>query len=249
MANDHSTSIDFNHAVLDWETKDTSHGRWRVIALAAKSETASDVEKRFVLTPMVMAGNVYGGGRLPVNPAYSYQFAASTSRHIIFRDYGAGSPPQDTADVNSQLFTSIKISLPQRCAKRILPEGLAPEPSVANWPLSARISMPLTGKKGWVLEFPINHINCTNKKGALEFQVETGPLLIPQEAVVASECSKMGGFVLAYIFFNRLDQADLLVFSPTTSAGFPRNFSRYQRLDNIEITLFGTPDGRRCDEK
>ncbi len=234
-----STScIDFDRAVLDWETIEASRGRWRVIASAAQSMAATVEETRFVLTPMVMAGDVYGRGKLPLSPAFSYQFAASTSRHIIFRDYGDQSAPRDTADNNNQLFSSLKLDLPQRQVRTVNPQDLTAKSPGKNWPLFARISIPQAGERSWVLEFPVNHISTRSKQGRLEFQVETGPVLIPQEHAGPSGSKTVGDFVLAYIFFTRLDRADLALFSSATkTANFPRSFSRYQRLDNIEITL------------
>jgi len=235
-----STScIDFDKAVLDWETREASRGRWRIIASAAQSMAATVEETRFVLTPMVMAGDVYGGGKLPLNPAFSYQFAASTSRHIIFRDYGDRLPPRDTADNNSQVFNSLKLDLPHRQLRVMHPQDLATRSSSKNWPLTARITLPLAGERSWVLEFPVNHISSRDGQNNFEFQVETGPVLIPQIYAGPTDLvESVGGFALAYIFFNRLDQADLALFSTASdSASFPRSFSHYIRLDKIEIML------------
>ena len=68
------TIIDFERACLAWTTKSGSVGRWRVIAAA--TDAAGD---QFVLAPMVMAGDVYGAGRLPLDPPYSFQICASSA--------------------------------------------------------------------------------------------------------------------------------------------------------------------------
>ena len=68
---------DFDRAYLAWTTKAGSHGRWRLIASAIPVSGSGRAGEQFVLAPMVMAGDVYGTGRLPLDPPYSFQIWAS----------------------------------------------------------------------------------------------------------------------------------------------------------------------------
>lgn len=71
--------IDFERAHLTWTTRDGSHGRWRLVASAIARSRNGGWQDRVVLVPMVMAGDVYGTGKLPRDLPYSYQFIASGS--------------------------------------------------------------------------------------------------------------------------------------------------------------------------
>src|SRR5688572_9601894 len=132
--------VDFARARLAWETKSGSHGLWRVIASALTWPEGGGEPERHLLAPMVMAGDVYGAGRLPLDPAYSYQMIASARSHAIVRDYQDGSPPQDTAVVNSELFTRLDIDAPALKAKRLDAAEIKPERIDRVWPLTARIA-------------------------------------------------------------------------------------------------------------
>src|SRR5687768_14476304 len=69
MTSNENPPVDFGRAFLSWRLEDGTTGIWRIIASA--HQAGSDSADRFVLAPMVMAGNVFGSGRLPKDPPYS----------------------------------------------------------------------------------------------------------------------------------------------------------------------------------
>ena len=224
--------VDFARASLAWETKSGSHGRWRLIASALIWPEGGGEPEQHVLAPMVMAGDVYGAGRLPLDPAYSYQIIASARRHTIIRDYPNGLPARDTSTENSELFTRLDIHAPALQARRLDGAELTPQSIDRAWPLTARIAG--AGAAGrWLADFPVGHINVT--QGG-RFQVETGPALIPRAAVDVDDVSDIGGFVLAYVFFNRLDRIDLSLWGRAATA---RAYTHFGRLTDVAVELFG----------
>jgi hypothetical protein len=224
--------VDFARARLAWETKSGSHGRWRVIASALIWPEGSGEPERHVLAPMVMAGDVYGAGRLPLDPAYSYQMIASARRHAIIRDYPGGSPDRDTAAANSELFTRLDIETPALKGKPLDATKLTPRGVDQAWPLTVRIAG--SGPTGrWLVDFPVGHINVADGG---RFQVETGPVLLPRTAIGTADASEIGGFVLAYVFFNRLDRVDLSLWGRAATA---RAFTHFARLTGVTVALFG----------
>ena len=224
--------IDFARARLAWETKSGSHGRWRLIASALIWPEGGGEPERHVLAPMVMAGDVYGAGRLPLDPPYSYQMIASARRHAVIRDYPDGSPGQDTAAANSELFTRLHIDAPALKRKPLDVTKITPKGVDQAWPLTARIASPDSPSR-WLVDFPVGHINVADGG---RFQVESGPVLLPHAAVGIADASETGGFVLAYVLFNRLDRVDLSVWGRAATA---RAFGHFARLTGVAIELFG----------
>jgi hypothetical protein len=231
--------IDFHRAYLDWTTTAGSHGRWRVIASAIGCSGEGTLHDRFVLTPLIMAGDVYGTGRLPLDPPYSFQFIGSSSRHAIVRDYTGDVRGKDSAGRNSELFSKIDIHAPASQAGRLNPAAVSIDGVTLSWPLSARLRITAEDGGRWLLDFPVNHANVATLENSPKFQIETGPILVPDSLIEPGLASVSGGFALAYVFFNRLDRADLSLFGPSPS-GQPqgRAYGIFSRLSGIAIELY-----------
>ena len=104
--------LDFERASLAWVTKNNSHGRWRVIASTSCWTLRAGERDRFVLSPRVMAGDVYSTGKLPLDPPYGFQIVASPERHVIIRDFERDLPSRDTSDRNFEIFSELVIDAP-----------------------------------------------------------------------------------------------------------------------------------------
>ena len=228
--------IDFDRARLTWTTRDGSHGRWRIIASATARQRQGGWRDRVVLAPMVMAGDVYGTGRLPRDPPYSYQFIASIREHAIVREYCDGGRSGDTAAGNDGSFSSLDIDAPPLAARRLEPSELAADDAI--WPLTGRIDISAPDAR-WLIDFPVNHLNSRAVLGTSEFQVETGPVLVPASMAGSRDDMIAGGFGLAFLFFNRLDRADLAIYARLAAEGATgRAYRRFGRIETAKITLF-----------
>lgn len=229
--------VDFERACLAWETKSgshgRSHGRWRLLASTLLWPDRQAEPTRHVLAAMVMAGDVYGAGRLPHDPPYSYQMIVSADRHAIVRAYPLDGAGRDTAGANSEIFTRLTIHAPALNAERLDLAALTTDRIDRAWPLTARIASPTGSEPRWQADFPVGHINVA--QGG-RFQVETGPILLPGAALEGMSAAAIDGFLLAYAFFNRADGADLLLWQ---RSGAARAYSRFARLDGVSIELFG----------
>lgn len=222
-------AIDFERARISWTTKTGIHGSWRVIATACRQ----DSEDCIYLAPMVMAGDIFGAGRLPRDPPYSYQLIATRTRHAIVREGEAPGARDNEAD-HEAVFSSFDIHAPRHAAARVATGGLDAATVAASWPLSARLKLRGQGGALWTLEFPVSHIN-TQTAGAAAFQVETGPVLIPRETIDLADATVIGGCYLAYVFLNRTSRVDLLAWGPGGHSR--RSFSRFARIEGIETEL------------
>ena len=231
--NDLPPLLDFERAHIAWTTRSESHARFRVVASAMCRPPGKGWQNRFVLAPMVMAGDVYGAGPLPLDPPYSFQFFASPERHVIIRDFPEGAPKGDSVAPNGETFSSLPVHAPAQASRPVTVSDLTPNRLADAWPLSARVHAQ--GRDGalWLLDFPVLHVN-TRRSPAPAFQVETGPVLIP-EALADPGPTVLGGFALAYVFFNRLDRIDLALLG---SRGRGRAYGHFRRLNEIAIELF-----------
>jgi hypothetical protein len=221
--------LDFERASLNWVTKDNSRGRWRVIAACWSSRGGE--HEQFVLSPRIMAGNVYGAGKLPLDPPYSFQIIASDDRHVIIRDFAGDLPSRDTSASNSQIFSSLTIDAPSwRVDARLSGDSFTPEALEQAWPLTARLHVS-KGGLDHLVDFPVHHLN-TKAPGA--FQVETGPVLLPA-ALIEDAKLTIGGFALAFVFFNRPDRVDLAVWGPVSEGSARWAYIHFARLDKVWI--------------
>jgi hypothetical protein len=228
--------VDFERARISWTTKAGIHGSWRVIATACRQ----DSEDCIYLAPAVMAGEIFGAGRLPRDPPYSYQLIATRKRHAIVRE-GEASGNRDNEADHEAIFSSFDIHAPRHAATLMEIRTLDPATVTQLWPISARLKV--RGQRGeyWNLEFPVNHVN-TRTADAAAFQVESGPVLIPRDAIDITDASIIGGCYLAYVFLNKTSQVDLLAWGP--AGNFRRSFSHFARIDGIETELLNRKSER-----
>jgi hypothetical protein len=217
--------IDFDRARIVWQTRDGSHGLWRIVA-AARREADGEA---WYLAPRVMAGDVYGQGRLPLQPPYSFQFIVSREKHVMLREAVDAASIQDTVAPHSDMFRTLSIEAPE-----IEAEAVPPPAARERWPLAARIVAAAASGMRWTLEFPVAHINLRDDPPA--WQVETGPIIVPSALIDIAGAPKPGGLQLAFAFFSRPDQLDLLAFGSLGSGR--RAFQHFARLNDAAISLF-----------
>jgi hypothetical protein len=210
--------IDFNRSHLVWTTKAGSRGFWRLIASASLISSTHQTLDQFVLAPAVMAGDVYGGGRLLKEPPYSFQIFASRQRHTIVREPGISIGSAVNADStanNESVFAELAIHIAETNRNAIDLDRLGDGTVSPSWPLMANVELCGPNGDRWVLNFPVNHINVAAIDGKNAFQVETGPILIPRSLISpASPASGTGGFAIGYVFFNQSDRIDLALWGP-----------------------------------
>lgn len=227
--------IDFRNARLSWVTLDGICGDWSIVAAA---ESFAAPGEQFFLAPAVMAGDVFGAGRLPLNPAYSFQVFASSDRHVMMRRAeDVANAKRDTVAPNSATFANLQVHAPTRAADPCEIAELGPEQIQAAWPLSLKIELDdHRDRSRWSVQCPVNHIN--SRHGRAGVQVETGPVLLPEVWSPGTGADRLGGFMLAYIFWNRPREVELLALA-SDSRGH-RTFSWFERIENASVVLYGT---------
>ncbi|MBX9846241.1 MAG: hypothetical protein K2Z80_30995 [Xanthobacteraceae bacterium] len=242
MAEVANSIIDFTHSRLTWATMAGSCGHWRIIAIASRLGSGGHIVERFVLAPGVMAGDVYGAGRLMREPPYSFQIFASDSHHVIVRE-PCGSAPRtivaDTIAQNTTGFAALEIQIAQTDVVPIEPEWIDDEAVTAHWPLTAEVEMVASDGNRWQLVFPVNHLNTATVGGEPAFQVESGPVLVPQTLIGNRSAFVGRGLALAYAYFNRTDRIDLALWGPHSREP-SRAFQHFDRIEPAAVTIFGS---------
>lgn len=219
-------AVDFERARISWTTKAGIHGTWRIVATACRH----DSEDCIYLAPAVMAGDVFGAGRLPRDPPFSFQLVATRKRHAIIRE-GEAVEHRDSEAEHDAVFSSFDIQAPERAATLMNAASLDAGTVAQSWPMSARLKVPGRSGKFWNLQFPVNHINTR----AAAYQVESGPVLIPQDAVDITSASVAANCYLAYVFFKGTREVDLLAWGAQEKS--LRSFSRFARIVGVEAEL------------
>ena len=157
---------------------------------------------------------------------------------MILREAPAGSPKDDSAAENVEIFTAVDLHTPPLKSDRIDLKRMSTDDAL--WPLTTRLRVTGSNGERWLLDFPVNHINHGRVLGTEMFHVETGPVLVPSTLVDAAGDSARSGFVLAYVFFNRPDRVDLAIWGPTPLGGTTRRaYVHFGRLDDVAIEMYG----------
>jgi hypothetical protein len=225
-------AVDFERARVSWTTKAGIDGHWRIAATACR-EASSDC---IVLAPAVMAGDIFGTGRLPRDPPYTFQLVATRERHAIVRageDFGN----RDTEAANETTFSAFDVHTPRSAARSVQLEELNSTALAQLWPLSVRLKVQSQTGEPWSLAFPVNHINTQDRAGPL-FQIETGPIIVPQDIVEIPDASRVGRCFLSYAFLNKTNQVDLLAWGPSRSDTPHRSFAHFARISGIETNIY-----------
>ena len=222
-------AMDFERSRISWTLKgDDTNGSWRIIASACRQDSTDCI----YLAPAVMAGKIFGTDRLPIEPPFSYQLVATRDRHAMVREGEAPGHRDSEAD-HGVTFSSFEIHAPRHAARNLKIGALDSGAVTEQWPLSVRLKACGQRSELWSLEFPLSHISTR----AAEFQMETGPVLIPRDLIEIPGASIAAGCYLAYIFLSNASQVDLLAFGPGGNQG--RSFGHFARIGGIETEIFG----------
>jgi hypothetical protein len=244
--------IDFSRSFITWLTKaEQSYGRFSIESACTVLDPGHPEPQAFYLAAAVVAGRVYAQDRLFITPSYTFHLITSLKSHQIFRNYASYQEAKDSQGKNEEIFADLQITR-RECSARVIGDVQEIIDLVINGhPLSAqmRFISPVENRE-FVLQFPVRHINV--QRGTNRFQVETGPVLVPRSSLLGDE--KMDGesphFNMAYVIFNRLDQAELALWRPTPLGAPVRgNATRFYtdvreiKTETILLTLAGLASG------
>src|SRR5262249_9000006 len=91
---------------------------------------------------------------------------------------------------NEVIFSSLDIDVPTLAARQLELSELGADDAI--WPLTGRIDISAPDAR-WLIDFPVNHLNSRAALGSSEFQVETGPVLVPASLADSRDAMIAGG--------------------------------------------------------
>ncbi|MDP6055073.1 MAG: hypothetical protein QF879_22260 [Candidatus Latescibacteria bacterium] len=207
---DQIDKVDFNHSTLYWGGP--SQGVFKLISLLNDQTGADESSNQtYGLSQSVMAGNMYVEDNLLKQPPYLFQVAGSIQEQRIFRSFIPDRAKRKlptwmkknlTGDTHSKrLFDEFGLNIIREKATPVSTFDEIDAVFLENG-FSAKV-MATFEDKSVCLEFPVNHMNV--KRETRQWQVETGPILIPV----------MGGnggafdYLPAFVHFNSFDKMDI----------------------------------------
>jgi hypothetical protein len=236
------TWIDFASSYFTFCTlSERSFGRFTLEAVCELRADSAEKGTRYCLGSGVMAGNVYAETRLAKVPAYTYQMVASDGWHKVFRDYGPAARAHDSIAANQKVFRSLELSIHDLPARRLDSIDDMIQATLSNESLNVCVTIDSPGLGKGELQAPSKHINVHPERRG--FQVETGPVLIPRLWLGSEKCpiAPFPDMELAYLFFNRLDQCELLLWRPIRCAGGAMRFFHERRVLDARISCLVAP--------
>ena len=207
--------VDFARSTISWDGP--SRGIFRLSSLlTVRDHKGKTEQERIGLGASILAGNMYAKTGLLKQPPYLFQVSGSTERQWIYRTF-----------LYRRSFFSRKYRLPTwskingsadtydiRLFKEKFNLEIKEEPAIGITraheieryfnlnAFSATLSFWI-GDVQYISDFPIEHINL--KQETQEWQVETGPVLLPQ----SGEEKEIAKYLPCFLHFNSFDSVDI----------------------------------------
>ncbi|NLX56600.1 MAG: hypothetical protein GXY58_15945 [Planctomycetaceae bacterium] len=222
---------DFQRSFMTWDfpyrpdprpyaRHNTPHGNLARIQLDAVLDVVdrqAGSTERFVLIAPCRAEWVYAEDRLFQLPSREFRviYSLTEQRSMERSTTCTGAPPRGTPVSDS--FRSLKIDIcPCSRVRQLNTAADIVAATAANLPLIARTYLDDPGGTlQYVLQYPIKTMNFQPLSDS--FQVDTGPLLVPDFAATAERA--IDRLEMAHIAYNRLDRAEFILRRPTPITG------------------------------
>ena len=210
MHTDQTKRIDFTKSNLSWSGP--SKGIFNLVSLLNYQREDDEKSTHTVgLAQAVLSGNMYLDKELLKDPPYLFQVAGSIKEQRIFRSFipdrakrkfPAWMKKNLTGDTHGEpLFDEFGLNILKETAAPVVKFDEIETVFLKNR-FSAKVVVKFEDKSVY-LEFPVNHMNVQHE--SRQWQVETGPILIPV----------MGGnggafdYLPAFVHFNSFDKIDI----------------------------------------
>ena len=229
---------DFENSRLNWEVSaGGSLGFFSLDGIVRFHQPGAPVEE-FVLTAMVLAGNMYARGSLVKQPSYLYQMVAGEGEYRILRTATPGQTQaaflgegfHDSMGRVDDLFSFLNIHIQNKSTTQIRRIDLTEGSNPASGRLVGCVDL-VEGKVRAEVFFPIRHWNQLPLER--KFQVETGPVLWPQIWNSVSEGIGVGGLLPAFLHFGNENRVEVSLDYPC----FIRSFEHSNRFKSVDCSI------------
>ena len=207
---DQTKRIDFTRSNLSWSGP--SKGIFNLVSLLNYQREDDEKSTHTVgLSQAVLAGNMYVDKELLKEPPYLFQVAGSIQEQRIFRSFIPDQVKRKLSNWMKKNLTGDTYGKPlfDELGLNIIREKATPVSTFDEIDavflenrFSAKV-MATFEQKSVCLEFPVNHMNV--KLETRQWQVETGPILIP----VMGRNEGAFDYLPAFVHFNSFDKMDI----------------------------------------
>jgi len=228
-------TCDFSRSFVTFTTKGRgNNARIQVEARCELTDTKSGTTETFYLVASCKGEDTYGKGQLFLVPSYDFCMIYGATDYRIIRVHGNAARDNTEAGQIADRFEGVKFDI-KMVEADVLPDNKAiVEATLAGRVVNGRteIADP-TGRFRAAIEFPVKTMNVNDERWV--YQVDTGPVLLPD---FGSEKPRMvERFVLAYVAYNKPDEAWFVIQEPTPVAeGKPDKVSHYSRVVGMKAS-------------
>ncbi|MGB9595348.1 MAG: hypothetical protein ACPL7B_03625 [Candidatus Poribacteria bacterium] len=234
-------TCDFSRSFITFVTKNrTNNARIQVESWCKIIDQETGISENYYLVASCKGEDTYGKGRLFFVPNYDFCMIYSSKDFMIVRTYHNSELNNKTVGDNKGHFLDVHFHIKMVEGNIIEDINEIIKFTLANYPLNGRTEISDdSGKIHAIIEFPIKTMNVNDQ--ALMYQIDTGPILLPN---FESKKERMvERFDLAYIAYNRTDEAYFVILEPTPiKDNSPNKVSHYSKVfgtkaKNLIMTL------------
>ena len=166
------------------------------------------VSETYYLIAPCRAERMYRDGELFQMPNYEFCGIWSRAECLLLRTHWTSERDDREYGLNRERFADVRLDIHTFPAtRRLADRAQIVEATLANRPLIARTELR-DEERGWraVLEYPVKTMNVTREPP--RFQVDTGPLLLPDFASAAAR--PIERLDVAYVVYHAFDRAEFI---------------------------------------
>jgi hypothetical protein len=207
-------SCNFSKSFMTFVTQNRgNNARIQVESKCEIFDQEKDESENYYLVASCKGEDTYGKGRLFLVPSYDFCMIYSSKDFMIIRTHYNADRDNTTIGDNRGYFLDVHFHINMVEAEILESNEAIVQSTLANRVLNGQVEIKEeTGRYKAKIEFPIKTMNVNDINTI--YQVDTGPILIPDFSV--SKERMVERFKLAYVAYNRNDEAYFVIQEPTS---------------------------------
>ncbi|HEU5326575.1 MAG TPA: hypothetical protein VFU78_00700 [Thermomicrobiales bacterium] len=190
--------------------------RIQVDAACTITESGTGETTTYYLIAPCRAERMYLATSLLQLPNYEFCGIFTTTECLIIRTHWRSDRDNREYGRNNVRFADVRIDVHTARARELAMAGEVVAATLGNAPLVARTALESPhGQLSALLEYPVKTMNVLPPE--TRFQVDTGPILLPDFASPATR--PIERFDLAYAVYHEFDKAEFILRRPVSLAG------------------------------
>jgi len=209
-------TCDFSHSFVTFVTPGrANNARIQVEARCTIKNAQQNIAEDYFLVASCKGEDTYGTGVLFLEPSYDFCGIFSDQEFMLIR-VGVPYHVNNTIGANQGHFEEVRLDIRMVEAEELAAPEAIVRATLANQMLNGCVELA-DGVEPWraAIEFPIKTMNVNDLRNI--YQVDTGPVLLPNFA--AQKERMVERFQLAFVAYNKADEAYFVIQEPIPAAG------------------------------